>query len=836
MADGGGINLRIALKGADEVKAGLRSIGPEGSRMARELDRSMRQPSRAISALDNVVAGARGELAAFAGPLGGLGPVGIAAGAGLAAAGLAAAAAAVQFREAASWAAGLTDVADRIGVSVEALQELRYGADEAGVPIEAMESGLERLNASLGAFLTGVGDGKVKAAFAKLGISEEDLSGVDTAAELLPIVADRLKDVQTQAERVQLLKRLGIAELEPMLRNGGDALRGWADEGRDAGLVIGKDLVNDLDQADRALEKNQQKIDANVRAMQAVLAPFWVWVSDQAAKAARAISNLFVHTESEQLQAAINLRARIERGQRANGRPLDTRTKGIYDRAGRDAEEILERRRQRAAAEPTVRDDAVDRDRDRPSVGGGAGGGNSAANAAARAAREAERVAEQAKRRSARVDDEIYRAKSDQLRAAIDITRDMATRQKLEQDGLALQQSRDREELAAFVAEGEIADAKKAELQAALTARQTAEQQAQATAQRLERERALSQAQRTYDDLQGQILSTASSMASTSDERRQIELQLLSIAQERMKADLRDQIAAAESAEARQRLVATYNALPVLFAGQRGEVERRTAGPVEAWQAEQAKNRANAGELIQQDALDALDGLNSGLVDAFKNAQGAGDAFRRMGDAGVDALGRVADALMEIALQRLLIQPLADSLLGGGTGGGGGLLSGFLRNLVGSGLGGSGGAGKPPGDSGGLLPGALMKGLARGGVQGARGLVPVGEYGMELMDMPAGARIYDTERTERMMRDSALSSSRGLSAAMSSGGASAPTSVNTTIKIVNQTSEPVRATTRPIEGGFEVLLDAVVDRRIASAGSDGSLSKALSRSPRGKTR
>lgn len=820
MADGGSVNLRVALKGADEVKAALRGIGPEGARMARDLDRSMRQPAPAIGALDNMLAGARGQVTAFAGPLGGLGPVGIAAGAGLAAAGLAAASAAVQFREAASWAAGLTDVADRIGVSVEALQELRYGADEAGVPIEAMEGGLERLNASLGAFLTKVGDGKVKAAFEKLGISEEDLRGVDTAAELLPIVADRLKDVQSQAERVQLLKRLGIAELEPMLRSGGDALRGWAEEGRDAGLVIGKDLVDDLDQADRALEKNQQKIDANVRAMQAVLAPFWVWVSDQAAKAARAISNLFVHTESEQLQAAINQRARIERGQRTNGRPLDARTQGIYDRAGRDAEAIVERRRQRAAAEPTVRDDADG------GGGGNGGGGSSAASAAVRAARESERAAEQAARRATRVDDEIYRAKSDQLRSAIDITRDMAARQKLEQDGLALQQSREREELAAFAAEGGIADAKKAELQSALAARQVAEQQAQTMAQRLERERALSQAQRAYDDVQGQILSAASAMASTAAERRVIELQLLSIAQERMKADLRDQIAAAESAEARQRLVATYNALPVLFAGQKGEVERRTAGPVEAWQAEQTRNRANAGDLIEQDALDALDGLNSGLVDAFKNAQGAGDALRRMGDAGVDALGRVADALMEIALQRLLIQPLADSLLGGGTGGGGGLLSGFLRNLVGAGAGASG-APATSGDSGGLLPGALMKGLARGGLQGARGLVPVGEYGLELMDMPAGARIYDTERSERIIRDAAMGGSTA---------AETPTAINTTIKIVNQTSEPVTARTRPIEGGFEVLLDAVVDRRLASAGSDGTLSKALSRSPRGKTR
>ena len=41
MADGGGINIRMSLKGAEQVRGELASIGPAGSAMARDLDRAL---------------------------------------------------------------------------------------------------------------------------------------------------------------------------------------------------------------------------------------------------------------------------------------------------------------------------------------------------------------------------------------------------------------------------------------------------------------------------------------------------------------------------------------------------------------------------------------------------------------------------------------------------------------------------------------------------------------------------------------------------------------------------------------------------------------------------
>lgn len=75
-------------------------------------------------------------------------------------------------------------------------------------------------------------------------------------------------------------------------------------------------------------------------------------------------------------------------------------------------------------------------------------------------------------------------------------------------------------------------------------------------------------------------------------------------------------------------------------------------------------------EDFQSVAVDGLQSLNDGLVDAIVNAKSLGQVF-----SGV-AKQIVAD-LLRIAIQQAVIRPLAESLFGGGGGGGGfgGILS-----------------------------------------------------------------------------------------------------------------------------------------------------------------
>ena len=334
-------------------------------------------------------------------------------------------------------------------------------------------------------------------------------------------------------------------------------------------------------------------------------------------------------------------------------------------------------------------------------------------------------------------------------------------------------------------------------------------------------------AEQTYNDIQSEILSLASSNARTSDERRSIELSILDIAQRRQRADLEAAIEAEKEPAARARLIEALNNLPTLHQAQQDRVKRDNAGPFQAWRDAQMTG-PQTQEWLQEESLDALDGMNKGLIDAWSNATSAGDALNRMGAVGVSALTKIKDALLEVAIQQLMIKPLTNALFGGGSSGSGGFLGNLLSNIMGGFGGGQSGA-PAVGDTGGLLPGALMKGMARGGVQGARGLVPVGELGLELMDMPAGARIYDTERSERMLRDAAMGGG-------SRGGMVVSPQISMPVTVVNNGSEKLQATTRQTPEGIDVILEPMVRKAVGKMGADGSLAKSYRQTPRGKDR
>lgn len=167
--------------------------------------------------------------------------------------------------DAMAWGDELQTAADKIQITAEELQELQFAADEVDVSTENLRSNLERLNASLGALKTGIGAGRVKPAFAALGITRETVADVRSANDLLPILADRLGQVRDTATQVQIAKRLGIEDLLPLLRLGADGLAKYRDRARELGLVLSNDTVRALAEADREMELAGQQIQANLR-------------------------------------------------------------------------------------------------------------------------------------------------------------------------------------------------------------------------------------------------------------------------------------------------------------------------------------------------------------------------------------------------------------------------------------------------------------------------------------------------------------------------------------------------------------------------------------------
>ena len=843
MADGGGINLRLSLKGAEQVRAELASIGPAGSKMARDLDRALRQPSAGMKALDTGAREARAGLESFtarAGPAGSVlqsfGPWGMAAAAGFAAV-TAGAAAAIQIaNQATAAAADLTDAADRIGVGTEALQQWRFVADEAGVPVQALESDLEKLNGTLGKFKMGIGDAKLKPWFQELGISKADLDSITTADQLMMMLADRLGQITDRSKQVAAARAFGIEASLPALRLGEEGLRELMERAKELGLVLDSETVAKLDAADRKAELAGQQLKtlaaAAVEPLSTAMANLGGWIANtiiqfdrlegQSPRWIQALATLtrLLPGPVKFTPSFSGLKANT--GRKPSSPPTPDVDMGVE---GFDADDPTLRRHSRALAEASKGGGFQMLGHD--SKGGGDGG------AAKRAAAEAERKQREIERLYEQLDREVVSSRRDvtQERWSGDaptdraqLAKSLAALDRKERDDKIEEMRKDLE------AKGAMDERRQ------LLFRQIADMNAEADAladSRIIEERTKAEkearlaAEQTYNDIQSEILSLASSNARTSDERRSIELSILEIAQRRQRADLEAAIEAEKEPAARARLIEALNNLPTLHQAQQERVKRDNAGPFQAWRDAQMTG-PKTQEWLQEESLDALDGMNKGLIDAWSNATSAGDALNRMGAVGVSALTKIKDALLEVAIQQLMIKPLTNTLFGGGSSGSGGFLGNLLSNIMGGFGGGKSGA-PAVANKGGLLPGSLMKGMARGGVQGARGLVPVGELGLELMDMPAGARIYDTERSERMLRDAAMGGG-------SRGGMVVSPQISMPVTVVNNGSEKLQATTRQTPEGIDVILEPMVRKAVSKMGADGSLAKSYRQTPRGKDR
>lgn len=837
MPDGGSINLRLSLQGAEQVRAELDKIGPAGSKMARDLDRAMRTPGPAMSALDAGVAHTRGSLdgltqrtGALGAGLGALGPWGTAAAAALAAVAIAATAAIAQGREAMAFADEIDDAAEKLNVGTEALQEYRYAMTAVGGATSGADAAIEGFQKKLG---DGIAGGKSLKWFERLGFGTEDLKAFPDTEKALGAVLDKISDLGTEAERAAVAEKLGLGPMVALARQGSDRLAELRQEARELGVVMDAELVRRGAEANQQFETMSRVIDVQLKSAFVDIAPVLVRLISLAASLAGALSNVadswrkVENRSTEGLrQQALRLAERREFiSDLAGDRPNPFQQDAI-NRLTAQRDRILEELRGRADR-PAAGTPPSGQLVDVSSGGGGGGGGPSEAEqASARRRQDAEREVE----RLLQTDFAVQREWLQEVVAGRDTAAERANAARLllgldeEEARVALEKAEATirsSGLADEEVEQRLAQIRTLRADVGVAARRAIEER-----EAQERREALSAAEEQYLQITGEILSLASSSARTSYERQAIELQILELSQRRQRADLLAAIQAEKEPEARARLVAALDRLPALFEAQAAEVRRRSAGPLGQWRDSQMQGPGEASEWLQGEALDALDGVNDGLIDAFRNAENAEDAFERMGQVAVDALGQIADALLKVAIQRTMIEPLVNALFGGSTGSGtggllGNLIGSFAGNLFGGGVGGSG-AGKLPQK----LYGA---GKARGGLQGATGWTPVGERGMELIDLPVGSRVFDADTTQRTLLDF----DARMRAMATDGGARRAPTINMPINIVNRTSEPVQArTTRAPGGGFDVVLEPAVRSAVARMGADGSLAQAHGLTPR----
>jgi hypothetical protein len=197
--------IRLAVEGGGQVKAELVSVGQSGEQSLKRIESAGDRASDGVKGLGRQAELLRTGIRTLGGALAGVATVG-----GLGAL--------VDRSISAADAIGKT--ADKIGVGVEALQELRFAAKASGVEQQTLDMALQRFTRR--AAEAAQGTGEAKDALTQMGIALRDQSGnLRRSEDLIADVADAFARIEDPAERV----RLGSRTTSPMARRAGRSSR-----------------------------------------------------------------------------------------------------------------------------------------------------------------------------------------------------------------------------------------------------------------------------------------------------------------------------------------------------------------------------------------------------------------------------------------------------------------------------------------------------------------------------------------------------------------------------------------------------------------------------------
>lgn len=149
----------------------------------------------------------------------------------------------------------IAKTAQKIGISTDKLQELRYAAASAGVKTEDFDNAMLQLSKRLGENTDQVTE--VAKALGRLGLSMADVKGKD-AADVFSMVADRISRIPDPMDRARIATDLfgkSGQQLLPILMSGAKGIAALSEEARKLGLVISADTLKKAEEANDEFTK-----------------------------------------------------------------------------------------------------------------------------------------------------------------------------------------------------------------------------------------------------------------------------------------------------------------------------------------------------------------------------------------------------------------------------------------------------------------------------------------------------------------------------------------------------------------------------------------------------
>jgi hypothetical protein len=186
-----------------------------------------------------------GRAGALGGAMGALDPIGLTVAAAMGAAAIGVGLATQAAQQAVQSLSDLANMADRLGVTTEALQEFRFAAEQNGVAAANMDTAIQRFTGRLGEAQAGTGE--LLPVLEQYSIALRNADGTARSAEaVLRDYADAAASARDPQERLRLTVKAFDQEgagLVKLLEQGSEGFAIYAQEARDAVIVIEDHLV-----------------------------------------------------------------------------------------------------------------------------------------------------------------------------------------------------------------------------------------------------------------------------------------------------------------------------------------------------------------------------------------------------------------------------------------------------------------------------------------------------------------------------------------------------------------------------------------------------------------
>lgn len=198
-------------------------------------------------------------------------------------------------KESAAYADNILTMSQTTGQTTDQLQEFAYATELIDVSLDTLQGSLTKLTNNMQDAINGTGN--AQAAFMQLGITLTEADGSwRSANDVFYDAIDALGQVENATERDALAMDIfgrSAQDLNPLIIQGSDTLRAYAQEAHDMGYVLENDALDALGAVDDGLQRLQKTQEGVSNQISAEFAPYMAEALGDTADFVLKIGNAF---------------------------------------------------------------------------------------------------------------------------------------------------------------------------------------------------------------------------------------------------------------------------------------------------------------------------------------------------------------------------------------------------------------------------------------------------------------------------------------------------------------------------------------------------------------